>query len=80
MPNHIHMLIQLYPANGTGNPSPTLGNIIAWYKYQVTREVNTCCNSAGMRFFQRSYHDHIIRGEVDYLKIWEYIESNPAKW
>ena len=29
--------------------------------------------------FQRSFHDHIIRGEEDYLKIWEYIDTNPLK-
>ena len=80
MPNHIHMLIQLDPPGGTGNPSPTLGDIVAWYKYQAPCEVNAHCNSAGMRVFQRSYHDHVVRGDADYLKIWEYIENNPALW
>lgn len=27
-----------------------------------------------------AYHDHIIRGEKDYQKIWEYIDTNPLKW
>ena len=30
--------------------------------------------------FQRSFHDHIIRGEADYREIWEYIDGNPARW
>ena len=30
--------------------------------------------------WQKSYHDHIIRTEADYLRIWEYIDTNPAKW
>lgn len=30
--------------------------------------------------WQRSYHDHIIRDEKDYLKIWQYIDTNPIKW
>ena len=30
MPDHIHILLRI--DNGTGNPSPTLGNIIGWYK------------------------------------------------
>jgi len=34
----------------------------------------------GKQIFQRSYHDHIIRNEQDYLKIWEYIDNNPTKW
>ena len=30
--------------------------------------------------WQRSYYDHIIRNETDYLKIWNYIDENPLKW
>ena len=39
-----------------------------------------CHKDAGMQLFQRSYHDHVIRGQKDYLKIWEYMENNPARW
>ena len=80
MPNHIHILLQISSPDGTGNPSPTLGAIIGWYKYQVTRQINKSQETTGSRFFQRSYHDHVIRGEKDYLKIWEYIDNNPARW
>ncbi|MCH5300636.1 MAG: hypothetical protein J1E56_04880 [Ruminococcus sp.] len=34
----------------------------------------------GFSIWQRSYYDHIIRGEKDYLEVWEYIENNPQKW
>ena len=34
----------------------------------------------GGKIFQRSYHEHVIRGEEDYRLIWEYIDTNPAKW
>ena len=80
MPNHIHLLLMIDSAGGTGDPSPTLGNIVGWYKYQVTKEVNAAVGASGERIFQRSYHDHIIRGERDYLKIWEYIDTNPMRW
>ncbi|MBE6974661.1 MAG: hypothetical protein E7436_04130 [Ruminococcaceae bacterium] len=80
MPNHIHILLRIDNIGGTGNPSPTLGNIIDWYKYQVTKTINHECGMIGDRFFQRSYHDHVIRGERDYLKIREYIDNNPARW
>ena len=33
-----------------------------------------------MTVWQRSFHDHIIRDEKDYLKIWQYIDENPSKW
>ena len=32
------------------------------------------------KLWQRSYHEHVIRGEADYREIWEYIDANPAKW
>ncbi len=80
MPNHIHLLLRIEKELGTGNPSPTLGNVIGWYKYNVTKRINMKKAVPGERFFQRSYHDHVIRGERDYLKIWEYIDNNPAKW
>ena len=28
------------------------------------------------KMWQRSYHDHIIRSEKDYQRIWEYIDTN----
>ena len=30
--------------------------------------------------WQRNYHDHIIRNETEYLKIWQYIYENPYRW
>ncbi len=89
MPNHIHMIIVLKNNEthvngaenpGTGNPSPTIGNIIGWYKYQTTREFNIISGTVGLKLWQRSYHDHIIRNEQEYQKIWEYIDTNPQKW
>ncbi len=43
MPNHIHMLLAI--ENGTGNPSPTIGNIIGWFKYQTTKQINIILNN-----------------------------------
>ena len=81
MPDHIHILLRIdTDPIGTGNPSPTLGNIMGWYKYQVTKEVNRQGCTAGEKLFQRSYYDHVIRNQRDYDEIWEYIENNPRKW
>ncbi len=65
---------------GTGNPSPTVGNVIGWFKYQITKHVNSLLGTVGDRLFQRSYYDHVIRNQLDYDEIWEYIEGNPVKW
>lgn len=80
MPDHIHMLLRIDQDLGTGNPSPTLGNIIAWYKYQVTKQANMLTGTQGERMFQRSYYDHVIRNQKDYDEIWQYIDNNPRKW
>lgn len=81
MPDHIHILLRINTAiNGTGDPSPTMGNVIGWYKYQVTKQVNLQMNTPNVRLFQRSYYDHVIRNQQDYNEIWEYIDNNPQKW
>ncbi|MBI9065405.1 MAG: hypothetical protein JEZ14_25700 [Marinilabiliaceae bacterium] len=32
------------------------------------------------RFWHRNYHDHIIRDELEYQRIANYIVNNPRKW
>ncbi|MCM1329285.1 MAG: transposase [Ruminococcus sp.] len=78
MPNHIHII--LYLTNGTGNPSPTIGNVIGWFKYAVTKEINYIQNLSPAKFFQRSFHDHIIRNDKEFQKIYKYIDENPLNW
>ena len=76
MPNHIHLLISVNYDGTSKAPSPTNAVI----PHFVSTFKRFCHRDASIRLFQRSYHDHVIRGEADYLKIWEYIENNPAKW
>ena len=75
MPNHIHMIVRLSDRDGAMRTSPPtrLPAIVRYFKRKVT-------HMTGVNIWQRSYHDHIIRGEEDYLRIWEYIDTNPAKW
>jgi len=40
---------------------PTLGQVVAYYKYQTTKQVNAARNTAGMPLWQRNYYEHIIR-------------------
>ena len=80
MPNHLHIILCFDSGHGTGDPSPTLGKVMGWFKYQVTKSVNQARNTPGEKVFQRSFHDHVIRNEEDYLRIWQYIDTNPLKW
>ena len=77
MPNHIHLILSVENLNGTSRaPSPT-NNIISTSISALKRFVN---KEVGKNIFQRSFYDHIIRDENDYLKIWNYIDQNPNKW
>jgi len=60
---------------GRANPAPTLGNIIAYFKYQTTKRVNL-----PHKLWQRNYYEHIIRNEDDFRRIAEYIQTNPLHW
>ena len=76
MPNHIHMILFL---QGEGCKD-TLSDVLCALKSVTTKKANQIDGCAGRRIWQRSFHDHIIRDEKDYLKIWQYIDENPSKW
>ena len=59
-------------------PFPTLSTVIGLYKSGVSRKIRAL--SPGTSIWQRSFYDHIIRNEKEYLDDWNYIQENPAKW
>ena len=78
MPNHIHAIIMIQNDTAGASPCPTLSDIVCAFKSMVTRNYH----STGLcqKVWQTSFHDHVIRDEQDYLKIWNYIDTNPQKW
>ncbi len=78
MPNHIHLIIEIQRQEQS--PCPTIGEIICAFKSISTKKANSLNNSHGKKIWQYRYHDHIIRSEEEYLKFWEYIDTNPLKW
>lgn len=36
--------------------------------------------SAGFPFWQRGYHEHIVRDEYEYQILWRYTDDNPKMW
>ena len=76
MPNHIHMIIfieTIVGNDGRAMRAPKLSTVINQMKGYATKQI-------GYPIWQRSFHDHIIRNESDYRRIWRYIDENPAKW
>lgn len=78
MPNHVHLIIVIERAEQS--PAPTIGDIVCTFKSITTKTANRQDNALGRKICQRSYHDHIIRNEQEYQKIWQYIDTNPLKW
>lgn len=60
---------------------PTLGQIVAYFKYQSTKEMNKIeTPNAITRFWQRNYYEHIIRNEKELQQKTDYILDNPSRW
>ena len=78
MPNHIHAIIAIRNKSAGASPCPTLSDIVCTFKSITTRKCHKL--NSKQKIWQTSFHDHIIRGEAAYLKIWDYIDKNPAKW
>ena len=74
MPNHIHMIIMIPEEGPTSAPTGgIIQNRIRTWKTLIAKET-------GKSVWQRSYYDHIIRNDQDYLEKAQYILNNPAKW
>ena len=85
MPNHIHMIITVNKVggentsleNGTPRASRPTAALIPTIVSTLKKKTN---KAIGFSIWQTSYHDHIIRNEADYRRIWQYIDENPLKW
>jgi REP element-mobilizing transposase RayT len=78
---------------GRGHPAPdtdtanmprrrraTLGHIIAFYKYETTRQINARRGNEPAPFWQRSFYDHVVRDRRGLDAIRAYIANNPLHW
>ena len=72
MPNHIHAIVSM-PGSGT-----TLSTVVGQYKAAVTKKIHIL--HSDICVWQPSFHDHVIRNQTDYERIWAYIDTNPARW
>jgi len=71
MPNHIHVIIEI--ENGRTQFAPTISQIIKQYKGSITKQIKN-------NIWQKSFYEHIIRNEKEYLNIKQYIINNPYNW
>ena len=60
--------------------TPTLGQVVGYFKYQTTKKINEISGTIGAPIFQRNYYEEIIKNEKHYSEVYTYIESNPQVW
>ncbi len=83
MPNHFHAIIEIQRADMES--APTLSEVVQTFKRYSTIEYARLVKQGAAapfdkRVWQRSFHDHILRNERGYHRVWEYIDTNPQKW
>ncbi|HCO68880.1 MAG TPA: transposase [Dysgonomonas sp.] len=70
----------LEPAPATAYRKHGLPEIIRQFKTFSSRRINQLNGMQGIRLWQRSYYEHIIRNQKSYESIAGYIYGNPSKW
>ncbi len=73
MPNHIHLMIEYGAEESSKIKSVSLSNVISRLK-------STISVAAGHKLWEKSFYEHVIRDEQDYIATIKYIQDNPAKW
>ena len=88
MPNHIHIILSVINESDISVLQdcvvPRDAQCASPTKSVVAKVINAfkslTSKQFGQSIWQRSYHDHIIRNENEYLRIWQYIDENTTKW
>jgi len=80
MPDHIHLMLVI-PERHIGRSLP---DMMQWFKTMTTNEYikkvkENVLKPFDKKLWQKSYYEHIIRDEKDYLDKTEYIINNPLK-
>lgn len=93
MPDHIHGIIEICNRGHRGRfvtvtnavKHHGIPEIIRQFKTFSSKRINEFLRRDGLEpsptenIWQRSYYDHIIRNEEDFLNAWKYINQNPIK-
>ena len=77
MPNHVHLLLRVDGAV-SGNYRSAVARAVGGLKAAVSRTLHRQGYVGPV--WQTGFHDHICRNEVDYQRIYSYIDTNPDKW
>lgn len=81
MPDHLHLIITIKEQRA----GASLPDVMGFFKTMTTNEYIRGVKEGVLppfegKLWQKSYYDHVIRNQRDYIAVWEYIENNPANW
>ncbi len=81
MPDHIHFIVNITERHA----GRSLQDAMRFFKAMTTNEYiravkNGLLPTYDKKIWQKSYYDHIIRNEQDYIQTIQYIANNPEKW
>jgi REP element-mobilizing transposase RayT len=87
MPNHVHLILIVEDACGRAMRAPTISTD-ACGRAMRAPTISTVINQmkgyvskrTGYSIWQKLFHDHVIRNEADYMRLWQYIDENPTNW
>lgn len=79
MSNHIHAIIRIGGDVGAerSRPFPTVSGVVGLYKSGVSKRIHE--KDPGVRVWQKSFYDRVIRNEQEYQAVWRYIDENPLR-
>ena len=82
MPDHVHGILVLggQPVVPDDTGRPSLSEVIRAFKSVSGIAGNRALARTGQPFWQRSYHDRIVRNDRELALIRRYIEENPERW
>ena len=78
MPNHVHLILGLLPATARV-PAKSLGQLVGAFKATCTRRGRSW-HPGPASFWQRNYHEHVIRTALDLDNHRQYVRHNPRRW
>jgi len=58
----------------------SISSFMGGFKSSATTQINIYRNTPKMPFWQPRFHDHIIRNEIEYQRIFNYIGTNIENW
>ena len=79
MPNHFHFVLEIDShLVDSSTKIKSVSQLVGAFKTTSSKEIHRL----GLENFEwhRSFHDHIIRDDIAYHRICNYIATNPEKW